>query len=48
MAKIKLLASRATQLGTQPKGRIIDVAPKEAKRMIAAGHAVAVKDDKKP
>ena len=41
--KVSLLVSRAGPTFSQKKGDIIDVSSDEGKRLIAAGHAQAVK-----
>ena len=42
--KIKLLVARATALGAENRGAVIEVADAEAIRMIDAEPAVAVRD----
>ena len=41
--KVSLLVSRAGPTFSQKKGDVIDVSSDEGKRLIAAGHAQAVK-----
>lgn len=46
--KIKLLTSRATATGTENRGDIISVSEEEAIRMIDAGQAEPVREERQP
>lgn len=46
--KVELLQPRASAIGAQNRGDIIDVSEAEAKRMIQAGQAMPVRSGSKP
>lgn len=44
--KVELLVARASAMGSQNRGDVIDVQAEEGQRMIEAGHAVLVRSVK--